>query len=146
MAVNPLTHHLVISDFFHQRLLEFQFLNSQEITFEALPYGEFIDDTFTLAATATSGLPVSFVSSDPAIASIENNIVTLHGPGSTEITAVQDGNEFYEAATPVAQTLTVDMIMTLPSDPPVVVTAHPNPTDGLISIPELRTDDQVHIN
>jgi hypothetical protein len=146
MAVNPVTHHLVISDFFNQRLLEFQFLNSQQITFEALPYGEFTEKTFPLVATVTSGLPVSFVSADPGIASINNNVVTLHGPGGTEITALQEGNDFFQAATPVVQTLNVNVILALPSDPlGVAITAHPNPTDGLISFSGIRSHDQVDI-
>jgi hypothetical protein len=144
MAVDPATHHLIVSDFFHQRLVEFQFLNKQEINFASLPYGEFIEDTFTLVASSSSGLPVSFVSANPEIASIEGNIVTLHGIGTTEITAMQEGNAHFLAAAPVTQTLNVDLIMATEKNPSITF-PYPNPTQGMVSIPALTKGDEVLI-
>ncbi len=62
---------------------------------------------FDLVAHASSGLPVSFSSSNPDIASIDGKRVTIHGAGEVEITATQEGNEHYHAATPVTRTLTI---------------------------------------
>ncbi len=81
---------------------------SQSITFAALPVKTFGDSPFTLEATASSGLNVAFSSSNPAVATISGNTVTIVGAGTTTITATQAGNENYFAATPVDQILTVN--------------------------------------
>lgn len=63
--------------------------------------------TVTLGATATSGLAVTYSSSDPAIASVSGNVVTIHSVGTVTITASQAGNTNYAAATNVGQTLDI---------------------------------------
>lgn len=80
----------------------------QIISFPELPTKTFGDAPYELSATATSGLAVSFTSSNPAVATIANSTVTIVGAGSTTITATQTGNVQYKAAPPVTQTLTVD--------------------------------------
>jgi photosystem II stability/assembly factor-like uncharacterized protein len=81
----------------------------QTITFNALTDKTFSSDvSFDLNASATSGLDVSFVSSDPAIASIENKTVTIHNAGTVTITANQDGNIHFKSADPVPQTLIIN--------------------------------------
>jgi|GEM_PF-1896836 len=80
---------------------------SQTISFDPLPPLRFDDPALTLSASTSSGLPLSYTSSDPSIASISANTVTVHAVGSTTITARQAGNEDYEAATDVQQLLTV---------------------------------------
>jgi len=62
---------------------------------------------FELNASASSDLELTFVSSNPAVASIEGLTVSIHAVGSTVITASQPGNEDFFPATPVSQTLTV---------------------------------------
>ena len=47
---------------------------SQSISFDSIPSKTFGDSTFNLLATASSGLPVSFTSSDTAIASVRGNL------------------------------------------------------------------------
>jgi hypothetical protein len=79
----------------------------QTITFSALSAYYVSDASFTLAATASSTLAVSYSSSNTAVATISGNIVTLLGPGSTIITASQPGNSNYNAALDVTQSLTV---------------------------------------
>jgi hypothetical protein len=59
-------------------------------------------EPITLNGTATSGLPVSYTSSDLNVATIEGNVLTVVGAGYTTITAFQPGNEFYNEA-PVVQ-------------------------------------------
>ncbi|MEQ9378675.1 MAG: Ig-like domain-containing protein [Imperialibacter sp.] len=80
----------------------------QTITFAALPAKTFGDANFTLGATSSSGLSVSYASSNTAVATVSGNTVTIVGAGSTTITASQAGNANYNAATNVPQTLTVD--------------------------------------
>ncbi len=63
---------------------------------------------FTLAATATSGLAVGFVSSTPAVCTVSGANVTLIGTGICSITARQPGTPTYAAATPVTHTFTVN--------------------------------------
>jgi hypothetical protein len=80
---------------------------NQTITFaplESLTYGT---APFAIKATATSRLRVVFTSSNPSVATVAGNIVTLTGAGNTTITASQAGSISYHAATPVSQTLAV---------------------------------------
>ncbi|MEH0152561.1 MBG domain-containing protein [Limibacter armeniacum] len=80
---------------------------AQSITFEAIPAKTYGNDAFELVAAASSGLPVTFTVADPTVATIDGNIVTIIGAGTTLITASQEGNQSYAAATPVTQELTV---------------------------------------
>ena len=80
---------------------------SQTITFGALPLKRVDDAPFTLTATASSGLPVIFSSSDAAVATVSGNTVTLTGIGSTTLTASQAGDATYLPATSVNRTLSV---------------------------------------
>jgi len=80
---------------------------TQTITFAALPVKTYGDATFGLAATANSGLAVSYTSSNPAVATISGTTVTITGVGTTTITASQGGDGNYNAATALPQTLTV---------------------------------------
>lgn len=77
----------------------------QSIAFGAIP-SKSVGDSFTLAATATSGLAVSYSSSNLAVATVSGNVVTIVGSGSVVITASQAGNSSYSAATDVPQTIT----------------------------------------
>lgn len=79
----------------------------QTLTFPALLGKSFGDAAFALTATASSGLTVSYNSSNPNVATISGNTVTLTGPGSSTITATQAGNATYNPAPPVLRTLTV---------------------------------------
>src|SRR5690606_8274884 len=79
----------------------------QTIDFPPIPAQTLGNLPIKLAATATSGLPVSFTSSNPAIVSIQDNFAILHAVGGVNITAAQPGNPGYEAANPVPQALTI---------------------------------------
>ncbi|GAB3540662.1 hypothetical protein GCM10027443_38910 [Pontibacter brevis] len=82
-------------------------LESQTITFADIPDMTFGEGPVTLSATASSGLPVSFeVVSGPA--TVSGNILTITGAGDVTVRAMQAGNDTYSAATPVAQTFTVE--------------------------------------
>jgi len=78
------------------------------ISFADLPNKTVVDAPFNLTATATSGLPVTYSSSNPAVAEVSGNLVSIKGIGSTIITAFQAGNGNIAAATPIARKLTID--------------------------------------
>ncbi|MCA6412780.1 MAG: VCBS repeat-containing protein, partial [Cytophagales bacterium] len=80
----------------------------QTITFPALSNKTFGDAPFTLSATASSSLTVSYASSNTSVATVSGNTVTIVGAGTTTITASQAGNTNFAAATSVPQTLTVN--------------------------------------
>ncbi|MEQ9304689.1 MAG: hypothetical protein RJQ14_12345, partial [Marinoscillum sp.] len=79
----------------------------QEITFEPLQDLVFGDSPISLLATASSGLPVSYSSSNTSVASIDGNVLTIVGAGSTTITASQSGDLDYFEALSVEQELVV---------------------------------------
>jgi len=58
-----------------------------------------------LTATASSGLPVTYTVSDPSIASVSGNVLTLLSPGTAIVTATQAGDANHLAATPVEDTI-----------------------------------------
>ncbi|MCH8231314.1 MAG: T9SS type A sorting domain-containing protein [Bacteroidetes bacterium] len=80
----------------------------QVITFSEPGIMKFNDPPFELTASSDSGLPLIFTSSDPSVATVSGSIVTIIGGGNAIITANQQGDYFYNAATPVAHILTVD--------------------------------------
>src|SRR6478609_7537841 len=83
---------------------------SQSITFNPLSSVSFGAGPITLGATASSGLAVTYQSSNTSVATISGNTVTIVGGGSTTITAKQAGNSTYNAAANVPQTLVVNPI------------------------------------
>ncbi len=89
----------------------------QSIVFNDLPEKAEGDQPFTITATASSGLPVTFTSSDESLAAVVNNTVTISGVGTVVITAQQDGNERFDPATPVSRDLVVREIGPLRAQP-----------------------------
>ncbi len=79
----------------------------QTITFPSLQDKTILDAAFVPAAEASSGLAVSYSSSDTEVASVYNNKIQIEGVGTATITASQSGNNIYNAADPVSQNLTV---------------------------------------
>ncbi|MFN8887265.1 MAG: BspA family leucine-rich repeat surface protein, partial [Cyclobacteriaceae bacterium] len=86
----------------------------QSITFSALSAKTFGDAKFALGATATSGLLVGYTATPAGILTFETdletgiNMATIVGTGTVTITAKQPGNQNYNAAPDVTQTLTVN--------------------------------------
>ena len=80
---------------------------SQTIIFGALSNRVFGTAPFTVSATASSGLPVSFSSLITSVCTVSDATVTLVGAGPCTIRASQAGNSNYAAATPVDQTFQV---------------------------------------
>jgi hypothetical protein len=81
---------------------------TQTITFDTLAAHQYGDDDFVLEAVASSGLPVSYVSSDETVATISGSTVTVVGVGITDITASQEGDAQYLPASPVSNALVVN--------------------------------------
>jgi autotransporter-associated beta strand protein len=80
--------------------------NVQTINFVAIAPKVLGDADFTLEASATSGIPVSFSSADENVATVINGTVHILKAGTTVFTASQPGNETYNAAS-VTQNLTI---------------------------------------
>jgi MBG domain/Thrombospondin type 3 repeat len=89
----------------------------QTISFAALPDRTVGDPAFTVSATASSGLALSF--SAAGACTVSGSTVTLAGAGTCTITAHQGGNTNYHPAADVAQSfeigkLTVTITVTDP--------------------------------
>ncbi|TRX57640.1 T9SS type A sorting domain-containing protein [Fulvivirga sp. M361] len=80
---------------------------AQQITFDALPAKEVGDTDFMLTGSASSGLDVSYTSSNLNVATISGNMVSIIADGSTDITASQAGNTEFSPAADVVRTLLV---------------------------------------
>ena len=97
-------------------------LTLQAITFGAIPNHLISDPPFTVSATASSGLPVSFSASGGC--SVSGNTVTLVSTGTCSITASQAGNTTYTAAPSVTQSFTVNQ------SPPSAISVSPSSGSG----------------
>jgi ELWxxDGT repeat protein len=64
------------------------------------------DAPFPVTANATSGLPVTFTSADDKV-TIANNQVQLQKAGEATVTATQEGDAVFNAATPVSETFCI---------------------------------------
>ncbi len=99
---------------------------SQTISFGANPGPlTFGGTSGTVSATASSGLPVSFGTSTPAVCSVKasSGLITVITAGNCVVTADQAGNANYEAAPQVTQTVVINP----GNQAALVVTATPNP-------------------
>jgi hypothetical protein len=106
---------------------------AQTITFAALPSKPLNAPPFTVSATASSGLPVSFLAGGASGCTVSGNTVTLVATGTCSITAKQAGNGTYAAAsavtqsfqvTKLAQTITFGALPSKPlNSPPFTVSA-----------------------
>jgi hypothetical protein len=78
---------------------------NQTIAFGALVNKTYGDADFSVSATASSGLPVSFAASGSC--TVSSATVHLTGPGSCTVTASQAGDSTYNAAAAVPQTFSI---------------------------------------
>jgi hypothetical protein len=88
---------------------------AQTINFAPLANQVYGVAPFSLGATASSGLPVSYTVSGPA--ALSGNTLTVTGAGVVDVTASQGGNATFSAAPPVQQSFTV-------SPAPLTITAN----------------------
>lgn len=95
-------------------------MKTQEITFQPLEQVQHSQEDFEPRATASSGLSVSYSSSNTNVATIIDGKISVVAPGTTIITASQDGNNEYHKAVSVSRSLTV--IPTVINEDDVVLT------------------------
>jgi uncharacterized protein (TIGR03437 family) len=79
----------------------------QTVTFPSLPNVSFGAASFTISASASSGLPVTFASTTPSVCAVSGSTVTVLTLGTCSITASQAGNAHYSPAANVTQSFTV---------------------------------------
>jgi subtilase family serine protease len=83
---------------------------SQTITFPNPPVQTYSPSgTFALGATASSGLTVSYGSNTPGVCTVSGSTATIVTAGNCSITASQAGDGNYNAATPVTDSITINM-------------------------------------
>ncbi|HEY4788846.1 MAG TPA: autotransporter-associated beta strand repeat-containing protein [Bacteroidales bacterium] len=92
---------------------------TQSITFDPLVSKTYGDTNFNLTAMTSSGLAVTYKSSNTSVAIITGNTVSIVGAGTTNITASQSGNSNYLSAPDVSQTLTVNQAVQIISFGPI---------------------------
>jgi MBG domain-containing protein/thrombospondin type 3 repeat protein len=80
-------------------------VKAQTITFAALTDKTFGDPAFSVAATASSGLEVSFTATGDC--AITGATVTLTGAGSCSVTAHQGGNASYHPAADISRSFAI---------------------------------------
>ncbi len=80
---------------------------AQSITFAAVAPATVGDAPVTLSASASSGLPVTITSSNPAIASVSGMTLSFNAAGTVTLTARQPGNSDFLPAPEVQRSLRV---------------------------------------
>ena len=79
----------------------------QAITFNAISNKAVGTADFYTNATTTSGLQLGYTTSDLNVATVNNGLISIVGPGTVTITANQTGDFKYLGATSVSRTFTV---------------------------------------
>jgi gliding motility-associated-like protein len=95
-------------------------LLAQTISFPSFGIKTAGDADFAPGATSTSGLPLTYTSSNTAVATIVNGQIHIVGAGKTTITAQQAGNDKYMAATAISRELGVMNSVSANSEKPVI--------------------------
>ncbi len=73
--------------------------SDQTITFNLPSQKSYSDSSFTLSATSSSGLSVTYTSLNTDVLSISDNIATIVGVGTASIKVKQSGNDTYQTVT-----------------------------------------------
>ncbi len=114
----------------------------QEISFAKIPDGLRVTQKYEMDGVASSGLKVKFIVSDQKIKIINGNILSVERDGNTKITAQQTGNENWNPAPDVTQSL-----VTLPTFDNISSLFTPN-SDGMNDfwyIPDLEQYGKVEV-
>jgi hypothetical protein len=113
---------------------------NQTITFGPLLVKTSGDPDFTLTATASSGLIVSYSSNNTSVATVTGNLVHIVAAGSAVITTSQAGDGNYNAAPYVSQPLTVNLATGLEDNTVSQKSFNIYPSGYMINI-QLLTDE-----
>lgn len=84
---------------------------NQYVLFPALPATKLGDVDLNLNATSTSGLKITYTSANPKVATIVDGKVHIVGAGNTVISAVQEGNQFYNPSPKMDRNLEVTPLL-----------------------------------
>lgn len=103
---------------------------NQTITFAAPATKTYGNADFPTGATSTNNsIPITYTSSNPAVATVIGNMIHITGAGSTTITAMQAGSDGFFPAPNVARTLTVNKAnLTIKAVDATKTTGEANPT------------------
>lgn len=85
----------------------------QSIEFQTISSLDTKTDPVDLIATASSGLSVQFTSSDASIASVQGSILTINSDGQVTVTASQEGDSNFNAASNQSQQLDIILVVGL---------------------------------
>lgn len=102
---------------------------AEVITFSQPITKTYGDPDFDPGATSNNNtIPITYTSSDPAVATVVNGQLHITGAGTSTITASQEGNVAYIVADPVTQELTVTpAALTITVDDKTKIFETPNP-------------------
>jgi hypothetical protein len=107
----------------------------QTITFNSFEQAQLSDGYVSIDAKSSSGLPLTFTSSNQSVARIQNHAVALYNVGVTTITAIQNGNDNYEKAISVSQQLViVESATDVDNKKLITIVFWPNPVNNTINI------------
>jgi len=81
----------------------------QTITFNGMQDRPLSATTFTVTATASSGLPVSFASATLPVCTVSGNVVAMVAVGVCTVTASQGGDTYFAAAPDVSRSFVVQL-------------------------------------
>lgn len=110
----------------------------QQISFPPLPPHFYISDNVLLNAAASSGLPIQYIISGNAV--IRENWLIPGGAGELTIYAIQPGNEFYQSADTVFQSVLMEYENNFNKN----LKVFPNPFIGSVTI-EYPDAPQTHL-
>lgn len=102
-------------------------------------------DDIELIATASSGLSVVFSSSNTDVAQIVNGKLHIVGEGSTTITASENGNTIFGAASMISQTISVSGLSDVSYIVSQALTIFPNPAKESVTIHPVATGDTIQL-
>jgi hypothetical protein len=131
VAVSGVTNVTGISAYYYSNVVLTTVAGSraaQTIRFDPLPDLTLGDSPFTVSATATSGLPVSFSSETQSVCTVSGTTVTLVATGTCTIDADQAGNADYLPALTVPRTFAV--VQALPNGASIASASWGTETDG----------------
>lgn len=102
---------------------------TQTITFNTPATKTYGNAPFAAGATSTNNtIPITYTSSNPAVATVSGSTITITGAGTSVITAMQAGNDGYFPAPNVSRTLTVNKAnLTIKVSDTVKITGQLNP-------------------
>lgn len=80
----------------------------QTVSFKTFASKTFGDPSFKIWAQSTSGLPITFTSTNTSVATVVDSTVTIVGGGTTTLVASQSGKATYKPAISVDKVLTVN--------------------------------------